>query len=225
MEINMAKGKKINQVIDKIEDFIDRCKPQPFHADNICVPREQLFAMLEELRASVPEEIDACAKMIANREQIIVSAQKESDTIIDNAKKFANKLVNENQITQAAMIKANSIEQQAYNTRKAITDGAYTYANDRVEDVQRVLDKVYEEMRNSTEQMMSSLKDEIEVVATNKKQLELAVDPEVQEPVSDSNNENSGKDNSLQDENSVEDDFLDDAQEYNDEDDSDNNQQ
>ena len=58
----MAKGKKINQVIDKIEDFIDRCKPQPFHADNICVPRGQLFAMFEELRANVPEEIDACAK-------------------------------------------------------------------------------------------------------------------------------------------------------------------
>ena len=118
--------------------------------------------------------------MIANREQILVSAQKESGYTIDNAKKFANKLVNENQITQTAMIKANSIEQQAYNTRKIITDGAYTYANDRVEDVQRVLDKVYEEMKNSTEQMMSSLKDEIEVVATNKKQLELAVDPEVQ---------------------------------------------
>ena len=42
--------------------------------------------MLEELRAMFLRRLMPVQKMIANREQILVSAQKESDTIIDNAK-------------------------------------------------------------------------------------------------------------------------------------------
>ena len=48
---------KIEQVIDEIEEYLDRCKFVMLSSTNISVNKEEIEELISELRSKTPEEI------------------------------------------------------------------------------------------------------------------------------------------------------------------------
>ena len=74
---------KIEQQIDQIEDFIDSCRYQTFSKTNIIVDKDELDALLEELRARTPEEIRHYQRIINNKEAILEDARRKAEEMIN----------------------------------------------------------------------------------------------------------------------------------------------
>ena len=70
---------KIEQMIDQIEDFIDSCRYQTFSKTNIIVDKDEMDALLEELRAKTPDEIRHYQRIIANKEAILDDAKRKAE--------------------------------------------------------------------------------------------------------------------------------------------------
>ena len=98
---------KIEQQIDQIEDFIDSCRYQTFSKTNIIVDKDELDALLEELRARTPEEIKHYQRIINNKEAILEDARRRAEEMINEATVHTNELVNEHEIMQQAYVQAN----------------------------------------------------------------------------------------------------------------------
>ena len=124
-------GKKgVEEILTEIDVFIDNCKSQPFSSNNIIVPRNELEDMLNELKLKLPNEIERSKKIMRNKESILATARSRSDKIINESVAEANKLVEQNRITQLANERADEIIDSANAEADRIVEDAKAEAEE-----------------------------------------------------------------------------------------------
>ena len=141
---------KIEQMIDRIEDFIDSCRYQTFSKTNIIVDKDELDGLLEELRAKTPDEIKHYQRIIANKDAIIEDAKRRAEEMINEATVHTNELVNEHEIMQQAYAQANEIVRLATQQGQDILDKAVSEANAYRESAAQYMDEMLADLENST---------------------------------------------------------------------------
>ncbi len=192
--------KRIEQLIDEIMEFVESCKASAFSSSKVIVPKEELFDLLDELRLKVPEEIKRCQKMIANRDAIIADAEDKAAAIEQAARAQAQMLVNDSEIIQRANYEANemarqakeyadSIVAQAQSYSDQIRQGALGYTNEMLGRVEEVLASAFEVTRNRSEAMLESMRQSLEIVAENRRELNGEVQPDEMPQMSEQESE------------------------------------
>lgn len=141
---------KIEQMIDQIEDFIDSCRYQTFSKTNIIVDKDELDALLEELRARTPEEIKHYQRIINNKEAILEDARRKAEEMINEATVHTNELVNEHEIMQQAYAQANEIVRLATQQGQDILDKAISEANAYRSSATQYMDDMLAKIEQST---------------------------------------------------------------------------
>ncbi len=141
---------KIEQQIDQIEDFIDSCRYQTFSKTNIIVDKDELDALLEELRARTPEEIKHYQRIINNKEAILEDARRRAEEMINEATVHTNELVNEHEIMQQAYAQANEIVRLATQQGQDILDKAISEANAYRTSAAQYMDDMLAQLEQST---------------------------------------------------------------------------
>ena len=141
---------KIAQQIDQIEDFIDSCRYQTFSKTNIIVDKDELDALLEELRARTPEEIRHYQRIINNKEAILEDARRKAEEMINEATVHTNELVNEHEIMQQAYAQAQEIVRLATQQGQDILDKAISEANAYRSSAAQYMDDMLAQIEQST---------------------------------------------------------------------------
>lgn len=187
----MATGRnsRIEQVIDDIYELIESCKPQAFSQSKLVVPKDNLYDLLGELRLRLPDEIKRYQKIIANRDALLADAEEQANAIKERAREEAKQLVNESEITrqaheqaseilQDAADRSNAMLREAGEEAEALRAGALSYTNDILAEVEKVLTAAYEESRMKTEDMVSTLKNNLDIVLENRRELNEQLNPQ-----------------------------------------------
>lgn len=185
---------RIEQLIEEMYEYIEGCKPKGFSTTQVVVMKEEIYDILDEMKLKIPEEIKRCAKVVANKDQIIANAEERAEKIIADAKRQAEMLVQESEIMRQAYLQANemvsratqqadSIFQQASNDAETISMGALRYTNDMLTEVERVIALTYEEAKAKTEAMLSTLEENLKIVQENRRELNEEVVPQEQPTV------------------------------------------
>ena len=173
---------KIEQMIDQIEDFIDSCRYQTFSKTNIIVDKDELDALLEELRARTPEEIKHYQRIINNKEAILEDARRKAEEMINEATVHTNELVNARAILQQAYAQANEIVRLATQQGQDILDKAISEANAYRSSATQYMDDMLAQIEQSTasarnnltgifSNFHSELSDYIDTVRQNRQEL------------------------------------------------------
>ena len=181
---------RIEQIIEEIEEYIDNCKPQTFSSSKIIVNRDEMEELLNELRTKTPEEIKRYQKIISNKEAILADAQAKADSIIAQAQIKTDELVSEHQIMQQAYAQANEVVMIATKQAQEILDnatndannirmGAMQYTDDILKNLESTISHAMDSAKARHEAYMSTLQSFLDVVQTNRAEL----NPTVDEPV------------------------------------------
>jgi hypothetical protein len=139
---------RIEQLIDEIEDFIDKCKYQPFSNNRIIVNRDELDGLLRELRLKTPEEIKHYQKIISNKESILKDAKIKAEALINEATAHTTDLINEHAIMQQAYAQANDVVTMATGQAQEILDNATIEANNMRYAAMQYMDDVLNHLEN-----------------------------------------------------------------------------
>ena len=173
---------RIEQLIEDIYEFIESCRMQPLSSTKVIVPKDELYDLLDELRLRTPDEIKRYQKIIANRDAIIADAEEKAETIIRQTREKAKDLLNEHEIMQQAYYQANEMimqaSEEADKLRKdaaeeseQIRTGALAYSNDVLSEVEHVLANAYEAAVSKYDGFIGSLKNNLEIINSNKREL------------------------------------------------------
>lgn len=179
----------IEQVINAIEELIDDCKYQAFSNTNIIVNKEEMEALLRELKMKTPEEIKKYQKIIQNRQAILADAEAKAAAIVEEANVHKTELVNEHQIMQQAYAQANEIVQiaqkeaqqildSATNDANSIRSGAIQYTDDLLGNLENIIGHTMETAGAKYENFLSSLRKCYEIVEANR----IELNPPEEEP-------------------------------------------
>lgn len=186
---------RIEQLIEEMYEYIEGCKPKNFSATQVIVTKEEIYDILDEMRLKVPEEIRRCAKVVANKEQILANATEQAERIIADAKYKAEQLVQESEIrsqaymqanamTSRAAAQANQMIQEATEAAEAINSNALSYTDELLAVVERTFEHTYAETKARTEELLRVLEENIQIVKENRSEL-IVVPPEETAPAED----------------------------------------
>ena len=116
-------------LIDKLDDLVHNAKPVPL-TDQVRVDREEIYDLLDQMRATIPEEIKQARWIVKERQEMLAEAKKEAERIIKDARERQERLVGEEEVTKQAERAAEDIVEDARAREREIRLGAEDYADE-----------------------------------------------------------------------------------------------
>ena len=116
-------------LIDKLDDTIHNAKPVPL-TDQVRVDKEEIYDILDQMRATIPEEIKQARWIVKERQEMLAEAKREAERIIREAREEQIRLISEEEIVKQAERQAEEIIEDARAREREIRLGAEDYADD-----------------------------------------------------------------------------------------------
>ena len=139
---------EISEIIDKLEEKIDKAMNIPF-LNRSLMDKEELLADIEDIRLQLPEELKQARWVKEERKKIISEAQQEAESIIKAAEEKTIQMVQEHEITKKAYERAtgmiDSAKENAQETRKQTLE----YCDEILYGMQQKFESLIETIKES----------------------------------------------------------------------------
>ena len=139
-------------LIDKLDDSIHKGKPVPL-TDQVRVEREEIYDILDQMRATVPEEIKQARWIVKERQEMLAEAKREAERIIREARDQQERLINQQEVVRLAERQAEDIVEEARSREREIRLGAEDYADDILNTLEVNLQKFTQAVQRGRERL------------------------------------------------------------------------
>ena len=116
-------------LIDKLDDLVHNAKRVPL-TDEVRVDKEEIYDLLDQMRATIPDEIKQARWIVKERQEMLAEAKREAERIVKEAREKQDSLINEQEVTKQAERVAEEIIDDAKSREREIRLGAEDYADD-----------------------------------------------------------------------------------------------
>lgn len=137
----------IQHLVDRLEDLIDEGRHFPFSKFTL-IDEERALEIIDQMRISVPEQIEKASRLINQRDRLLAQAREESERIIQVARQESETMTTRDSIVQTAQNRAANIIAQAKREAQAIRDEADVYVMDVLRELQSQLERNLSVARN-----------------------------------------------------------------------------
>ena len=114
-------------LIDKLDDLVHNAKAVPL-TDQVRIDREEIYEILDQMRATIPEEIKQARWIVKERQEMLAEAKRECDRMLGEAREQATREASQTEIVKLAERQAQDIledaRRQARETRLEMEDWA-----------------------------------------------------------------------------------------------------
>ena len=128
-------------LIDKLDDLVHNAKPVPL-TDQVRVDKEEVYDILDQMRATIPEEIKQARWIVKERQEMLAEAKREAERIVKEARDQQQRLISQEEITHQAERAAEEIVEDANTRAREIRLGAEDYADEILNTLEVNLQKV-----------------------------------------------------------------------------------
>ncbi|MCZ7542169.1 MAG: hypothetical protein M5R40_00890 [Anaerolineae bacterium] len=119
----------IQHLIDRLEDLIDEGRHLWFSKLTM-IDEERALELIDQMRISIPEEIDKAQRITNQRDRLIAQANEEAARLVELAREKRDALIERDAITQAAKSQAVNIIEAAHQEAESIRADADAYVLD-----------------------------------------------------------------------------------------------
>jgi vacuolar-type H+-ATPase subunit H len=137
-------------LLDRLERTIESGTQIPLTGKSL-LEKEELLELVEEIRASMPEEIERAAWVMKERDNIMKEAQREAQDVIKKAKDYVGKSINESDIILQARSEADKIIDESKKYIREIKEGADSYADSSLANLESTLLEALKVIRKGRE--------------------------------------------------------------------------
>ena len=88
-------------LIDKLDDVVHNARPVPL-TDQVRVDREEIYDLLDQMRATIPEEIKQARWIVKERQEMLAEAKREAERIVKEARDRQAQLVSQEEVVKQA---------------------------------------------------------------------------------------------------------------------------
>src|SRR3954466_13084860 len=99
-------------LIDKLDDLVHNAKGVPL-TDSVRVDKEEIYDILDQMRATIPEEIKQGGWIVKERREVLAGPKREAGRIVKEARERQTQLVSQQEVTKQAERAAEEIIEDA----------------------------------------------------------------------------------------------------------------
>jgi len=126
--------------LDQVTEMVENAKSMPLSA-SVLVNKAEMLALLDELRAALPDELREAQWVIKDRDEVIDQGRKEGDKIIADAKVEASRLVSKTEVMQTATKEAERVMEEARENARRMRLEVEDYVDAKLANFEVVLHK------------------------------------------------------------------------------------
>jgi cell division septum initiation protein DivIVA len=139
-------------LIDKLDQLVHDAKAVPL-TDQVRIDREEIWEILDQMRATIPEEIKQARWLVKERQEIIGEAKRESERIIGEARQLAAHEASQQEIVRLAERQAHQLLENARQREREVRLGAEDYADEILSTLEVNLGKFLNAVQRGREQL------------------------------------------------------------------------
>ena len=127
-------------LIDTLDDLVHSAKPIRL-TDQVRVDKEGIYEVLDQIRATIPEEIKQARWIVKERQEMLAETTREAERIVKQARERQERLVSDDEVTKQAERAAEVIIEDARGREREILLGAEDYADEILDTLEVNLSK------------------------------------------------------------------------------------
>ena len=136
-------------LIDRLEALVSTSRRVPF--GRVLLDEQEILEIIDQMRLSLPNEINQARRVLQERDQIIGQAQSEAEKMVLMARDKADYMLNDNGLLQEAKVYAERILADAREESETLRTEANAYAAEMLTHLEDVLDKNLAQVRRGIE--------------------------------------------------------------------------
>jgi cell division septum initiation protein DivIVA len=139
-------------LIDKLDDLVHSAKQVPL-TDQVRVDKEEIYDILDQMRATIPEEIKQARWIVKERQEMLAEAKREAERIVKEGRERQERLIADEEIVKAAERAAEDIIEDARAHEREIRLGAEDYADEILDTLETNLSKFIAAVQRGRERL------------------------------------------------------------------------
>jgi vacuolar-type H+-ATPase subunit H len=128
-------------LLEEIEEIVETSSKVPM-TNRIMVDGNELLEIVKEIRTSMPDDVQQAKWVNDEKSRILSEAKEEYEKIIVEARKQADYLVDEHDITKRARKRSEEIKAEAREYAKVLKMRTYDYLDKTLYDMQSKFDEL-----------------------------------------------------------------------------------
>ena len=149
-------------LIDKLDDLIHNARPVPL-TDQVRVDREEIYDLLDQMRATIPEEIKQARWIVKERQEMLAEAKREAERVVKEAREQSERLISDEEVYKQAERAAEEIIEDARETERQIRLGAEDYADEILSTLEVNLEKFLSAVQRGRDRLAGRDEEPVEV--------------------------------------------------------------
>ncbi len=141
------------KLLEELEYAVLNGRDVPF-SNKKMVDQDEVTRIIEAINGSLPNELESAKRIVADKERIILDAQKQADNIIAQAKDYIAKITEESELVKNAQERANEIITYANQSADNMKESALVYATDVLKYVEENMEGTLDSLRKNRESLM-----------------------------------------------------------------------
>src|SRR6476619_4842607 len=145
-------------LIDKLDQLVHEAKAVPL-TDQVRIDREEIWEILDQMRATIPEEIKQARWIVKERQEMLAEAKREAERLVAEAREQAAREASQQEIVKQAERQAAELLAEARRQDRSIRHGAEDYADGILENLHHNLGKIMDALERGRAQLASKYDD------------------------------------------------------------------
>jgi phage shock protein A len=136
--------------IQQLENLVNDAKSMPL-SSSILLNREELLALVGEMKDGLPEEIKQARWIVKDREELLAKARQEAEAIVDRARQEQLRMARQEEVVDRARGEAERLLERADEEGRRIRLEAEDYVDAKLAQFENALVRLSDEVAASSE--------------------------------------------------------------------------
>jgi cell division septum initiation protein DivIVA len=147
--------------LEQLEELIHEAKSMPL-SSSVLVNRDDVVAMIAEMREALPEEIKRARWIVRDREELLAKARAEGEQIVERAREDQLRMARKEEVVARATREADRIVSEAEDVSRTMRSEAEDYVDAQLAQFEISIRKILEASQASAKALAHTL-DQVEM--------------------------------------------------------------
>lgn len=149
-------GHEVLELVEMLYTMITEAWGVPLGNEKCIIERDKALNLLDEIKAQLPVEMAESKRLVSARDEFILNAKREAETIRKEAEEHARALVDEREIVRVAKARSNEMMTTAEQKSRELRRMASEYADDSLRRTEEAVAAALDDVRQSRARFRSA---------------------------------------------------------------------
>ncbi len=139
-------------LIDRLDELVQDAKAVPLSAQ-VRLDRDEVFELLDEIRATIPDEVKQARRIVKERQESLVEARREAERLLEEARERAARASAETEVVRLAERQADARLAEARREANRVRSEVEEWADEHLRLLEANLDNFLSAIRRGRERL------------------------------------------------------------------------